>query len=89
MCENGLSRTPGNHPATRKSPIPMDPLARLTDGQTSALGPRAGFLTSAARGGADEQRMMEQSGHRSIEVARRYIRRGKIWDEHPAYRVGL
>ena len=50
---------------------------------------RAGFLTSAARGGADEQRMMEQSGHRSIEVARRYIRRGKIWDEHPAYRVGL
>src|SRR5450631_171477 len=50
---------------------------------------RAGFLTSAARGGADEQRMMEQSGHRSIEVARRYIRRGKMWDEHPAYRVGL
>jgi hypothetical protein len=39
--------------------------------------------------GADEQQIMEQSGHRSIEVARRYIRRGKIWDEHPAYRVGL
>jgi hypothetical protein len=37
----------------------------------------------------DEQRMMEQSGHRSLEVAQRYIRRGKIWDEHPAYRVGL
>ncbi len=50
---------------------------------------RAGFMTSAARGGADEQKIMEQSGHRSIEVARRYIRRGKIWDEHPAYRVGL
>jgi integrase len=50
---------------------------------------RAGFMTSAARGGAGEQQIMEQSGHRSIEVARRYIRRGKIWDAHPAYHVGL
>jgi hypothetical protein len=46
-------------------------------------------MTSAARGDAGEQQTTEQSGHRSIEVPRRYIRRGKIWDEHPAYRVGL
>jgi hypothetical protein len=41
-------------------------------------------MTSASRGGAGEQKIMEQSGHRSIEVARRYIRRafrrGARWD---------
>jgi integrase len=39
---------------------------------------RSGFCTSAARGGVDLSFIMQQSGHKSVEVARRYVQRGKL-----------
>ena len=50
---------------------------------------RSGFCTSAAEGGAGEREIMEQSGHKSLPVVRRYIRRGTLWKNHAAYKLGL
>jgi integrase len=43
---------------------------------------RAGFLTSAAEAGADVLKMAEVSRHRSIDVLRRYVRRGNLFKGH-------
>jgi len=50
---------------------------------------RSGFATSAAAGGATEHAIMTQTGHRSLTVLRRYIRRGTLWADNPATRLGL
>jgi site-specific recombinase XerD len=44
---------------------------------------RSGFATSAARGGADLAFIMQQTGHKNADVARRYIQAGKLL-ENPA-----
>ena len=50
---------------------------------------RAGFATSAARGGASERAIMDQTGHRSLLVVRRYIREGNLFRDNAATYVGL
>lgn len=40
---------------------------------------RAGLATSAALAGADLAAIMEQTRHRSVDTARRYIRNAEIW----------
>ena len=39
---------------------------------------RSGFATSAARGGADLAFIMQQTGHNSADVARRYVQAGSL-----------
>jgi integrase len=39
---------------------------------------RSGFATSAARGGADLSFIMQQTGHKNADVARRYVQQGQI-----------
>ncbi len=39
---------------------------------------RSGFATSAARGGADLSAIMQQTGHKNADVARRYVQAGRI-----------
>jgi site-specific recombinase XerD len=43
---------------------------------------RAGFLTSAAARGANLFRLMDQSGHRSVESVRGYVRRAEEFKDH-------
>jgi integrase len=50
---------------------------------------RSGMATSAARGGATEAQIMEQTGHRSLTVLRRYIRRGSLFNDNAATKLGL
>ena len=50
---------------------------------------RSGMATSATRAGATEAQIMEQTGHRSLPVLRRYIRRGTLFTENAAARLGL
>jgi integrase len=50
---------------------------------------RSGFATSAARAGASEAAIMNQTGHRSVAVLRRYIRRGSLFTDNAAARLGL
>lgn len=50
---------------------------------------RAGLATSAAMAGASERAIMQQTGHRSVTMVRRYIRQGSLFQENAAARVGL
>ena len=48
---------------------------------------RAGLATSAALAGADLAAIMEQTRHRSADVARRYIRNAEIWRNNVTERL--
>jgi integrase len=50
---------------------------------------RAGHATSAAMAGASERSIMNQTGHRSVQMVRRYIRDGSLWRENSAAKLGL
>ncbi|HEY1680234.1 MAG TPA: site-specific integrase [Candidatus Tumulicola sp.] len=50
---------------------------------------RSGFATSAARAGKSEAAIMRQTRHKSVTVARRYIRQGTMWDDHAGHGIGL
>lgn len=50
---------------------------------------RAGLATSAAMNGASERSIMNQTGHKSLNMVRRYIREGNIFNENAAARIGL
>jgi site-specific recombinase XerD len=50
---------------------------------------RAGHATTAAIGGASERSIMNQTGHRSVQMVRRYIRDGNLFRENSAGKLGL
>jgi integrase len=50
---------------------------------------RAGHATAAAIAGASERSIMNQTGHRSVQMVRRYIRDGSLWRENSAGKLGL
>jgi len=50
---------------------------------------RSGFATSAARGGADLQFIMAQTGHKNTDVARRYIQAGQLLQNPASKALGL
>jgi integrase len=50
---------------------------------------RAGLATAAAIGGASERSIMKQTGHRSVNMVRRYIRDADLFRENAAAKVGL
>ena len=50
---------------------------------------RAGHATSAAIAGASERSIMNQTGHRSLQMVRRYIRDGSLFRENSAGKLGL
>jgi integrase len=50
---------------------------------------RSGFITTAARAGVPEAHIQNQSRHRSLPVLRGYIRRGSLFVDNAAGKVGL
>jgi site-specific recombinase XerD len=50
---------------------------------------RAGFATAAAAGGASERAIMNQTGHRSLAILRRYIREGLLFEDNAVRNTGL
>jgi integrase len=50
---------------------------------------RAGLATSAAAAGASERAIMQQTGHKSERMVRRYIRDGQLFRDNAAAVVGL
>lgn len=50
---------------------------------------RAGHATSAAAAGAPERVIMAQTGHKSLNMVRRYIRDGNLFRENSAAYLGL
>ena len=58
-------------------------------GPYSAHSLRAGLATAAAAAGVSERSIMAQTGHRSLVVARGYIREGSLFRDNAAAAVGL
>jgi integrase len=92
------------HVGPGKSPIPGDRLsdkavalivkraARLVGLDASRFAGhslRAGLATSAAMAGASERAIMDQTGHKSLPMVRRYIRSGNLFKENAAAVLGL
>jgi len=50
---------------------------------------RAGHATSAAASGASERSIMNQTGHKSVQMVRRYIREGSLFRDNSAGKLGL
>lgn len=50
---------------------------------------RSGLATAAAEHGASERSIMEQTGHKSLQQVRRYIRRGTVFQDNAAAQAGL
>jgi site-specific recombinase XerD len=50
---------------------------------------RAGHATAAAIAGTSERSIMKQTGHRSLQMVRRYIRDGSLFRENSAGKLGL
>jgi site-specific recombinase XerD len=50
---------------------------------------RAGHATTAAIAGASERSIMNQTGHRSVQMLRRYIRDGTLFRDNSAGKLGL
>jgi site-specific recombinase XerD len=50
---------------------------------------RAGHATSAAIAGASERSIMDQTGHKSVQMVRRYIRDGSLFRNNSAGKLGL
>jgi site-specific recombinase XerD len=63
--------------------------AGLDPAQFAGHSLRAGLATSAAMTGAEERDIMRQTRHRSVVVARRYIRDGSLFRNNAAGQVGL
>jgi site-specific recombinase XerD len=50
---------------------------------------RSGLAATAARNGASEASIMRQTGHRSVQMVRRYIREGSLFRENASAKLGL
>ena len=64
-------------------------LAGLDPARYAGHSLRAGLATSAAAAGVEEREIMRQTGHKSMVVARRYIKNGSLFRGNAAGRVGL
>ena len=58
-------------------------------GKFSGHSLRAGFVTTTAMAGVSESIIMRQTGHKSSDTLRKYIRIGDIWRENAALKAGL
>lgn len=63
--------------------------ARLDATKYAGHSLRAGHATSAAIAGASERSIMKQTGHRSVQMVRRYIRDGNLFRDNSAGKLGL
>ena len=63
--------------------------AGLDPTQFSGHSLRAGFVTTAALNGASEREIASQTGHRSMESVRRYVRPATAFHDNAVTRLGL
>jgi len=50
---------------------------------------RSGLATTAARNGASERSIMRQTGHKSVQMVRRYIHEAELFRDNAATKLGL
>jgi site-specific recombinase XerD len=61
----------------------------LDPAQLSGHSLRSGLATTAARNGASERSIMRQTGHRSVQMVRRYIREAELFHDNASAKLGL
>jgi integrase len=64
-------------------------VAGLDPARFSAHSLRSGLATQAARNGASERAIMKQTGHKSVQMVRRYIHQGELFGDNAATKLGL
>ena len=60
------------------------PWDRLDPSRVSGHSLRAGLATSAAKAGKSERAIMKQTGHKSAQMVRRYIRDAELFTDNAA-----
>ena len=50
---------------------------------------RAGFVSEAAKQGANDHEIMKQTGHHSREMVSRYVRHISVWQQNASTKLGL
>lgn len=63
--------------------------AGLDPGKFGAHSLRSGFVTQASINDATERSIMNQTGHKSVVMVRRYIRDANLFHDNAATRLGL
>jgi integrase len=101
ILPNGRPNTKRRDPLGQASPKRLTPqgIARVVQRAADRAGLdarefaghslRAGFATEAAAQGASERAIMRQTGHRSVDMVRRYIRDGDRYRDNAASLLGL
>jgi integrase len=99
ITEGPIFRTITRHGAILPTPLTDGSVARIVQRIAEAVGLdpsqfaghslRAGLATSAAMAGAEERDIMRQTRHKSVVVARRYIRDGTLFRNNAAATLGL
>ncbi len=82
----------GRHRRVRDARLSDHAVARIVQARAAAAGLdparyaghslRAGFVTAAARAGADVWKIQQVSRHRSLQVLSGYVRDAKLFDDH-------
>lgn len=99
IAEGGLFRSINRHGKVQPRRLSGIDVARIVKKLTTRAGLdatkyaghslRAGHATTAAIAGASERSIMKQTGHRSVQMVRRYIRDGNLFRENSAGKLGL
>ena len=97
--EGALFRPISRHGQVRESRLSGQSVALVVKRRAQAAGLeaqrlsghslRAGLATSAAMAGASERSIMSQTGHKSVQMVRRYIREGSLFRDNAAASLGL
>ena len=64
-------------------------LAGIDNKNFSGHSLRSGFATSAAESGAEERSIMAMTGHKSVEMVRRYIKEANIFKNNPLNKIKI
>jgi site-specific recombinase XerD len=99
ITEGPLFRAVNRHGHSQPKPLSGIDVARVMKklAERAGLDPaeyaghslRAGHATSAAIAGASERSIMNQTGHRSVQMVRRYIRDANLFRENSGGKLGL
>lgn len=99
LVSGALFRPIDRHGNVKPGRLSSDSVARIVKRAAAAAGLdaldfsghslRAGLATAAAAAGVSERAIMNQTGHKSQAMVRRYIRRGSLFTDNAAGKVGL
>jgi integrase len=99
IASGPIFRPIDRHGNVRPNQLTADAVARIVKRSAAAAGLqadtfaghslRAGLATSAAAAGVSERAIMKQTGHKSVQMVRRYIRDGDLFRDNAGGQVGL